>query len=93
MLPPWPGADPATLHLPLAKGNLLRRHTINDDRAACLVAVHVSTVSGGSRYYYVHLQSGPQDVDMLCDHKNSGHSEEVTPFRECRGSAGRREGP
>ena len=25
--------------------------------------------------------------------KNSVHSEEVTPFRECRGSAGRREGP
>ena len=25
--------------------------------------------------------------------KNSAHSEEVTPFRECRGSAERREGP
>ena len=26
-----------------------------------------------------------KNVNMLCDHKNSACSEEVTPFRECRG--------
>ena len=34
-----------------------------------------------------------QPVRLGLSLKNSAHSEKVTPFKECRGSAGRREGP
>ena len=41
ILPPWPGGDPTNLHLPLAGGSLLTKHTVHEDCAAGTVALHV----------------------------------------------------